>query len=103
MEPEIDGEQVKMLARAVQPIDGAVKDAAPAGLKIYVNEIRAFESIAKRLADTGGGRGGPVNLVMTIPELDKEAEIALPGEYPVTPAIKGAIKAATGVLHVEEF
>ena len=103
VEPEIDGEQVKMLARAVQPIDGAVKDAAPAGLKIYVNEIRAFESIAKRLADTGGGRGGPVNLVMTIPELDKEAEIALPGEYPVTPAIKGAIKAATGVLHVEEF
>ena len=103
VEPEIDGEQVKMLARAVQPIDGAVKDAAPAGLRIYVNEPRAFDSIAKRLADAPAGRGGPVNLVMTIPELDKEAEIALPGEYPVTPAIKGAIKAAQGVLHVEEF
>ncbi|MEL6793289.1 MAG: DNA polymerase III subunit alpha, partial [Pseudomonadota bacterium] len=107
VEPEIDGEQVKMLARAVQPIDGAVKDAAPAGLRIYVNEARAFESIQKRLADTPGGpgrsRGGPVNLVMTIPELDKEAEVALPGEYPVTPAIKGAIKAAPGVVHVEEF
>ncbi|MEM7524886.1 MAG: DNA polymerase III subunit alpha, partial [Pseudomonadota bacterium] len=105
VEPEIDGEQIKMLARAVQPIDGAVKDAAPAGLRIYVNEPRAFDSIAKRLAAAreGGGRGGPVNLVMTLPELEREAEVALPGDYPVSPAIRGAIKAAPGVIHVEEF
>jgi DNA polymerase-3 subunit alpha len=103
VEPEIDGEQVKMLARAVQPIDSAVKDAAPAGLRIYVNEMRAFESIRVRLAEAGKGRGGPVNIVLTLPELGQEAEIALPGEYPVSPAIRGAIKAASGVLHVEEF
>ena len=103
VEPEIDGEQVKMLARAVQPIDGAVKDAAPAGLRIYVNEERALESIRRRLADAQGGRGGPVNLVMSLPELGGEAEISLPGEYPVTPAMRGAIKAAPGVVHVEEF
>ncbi|QIE54556.1 DNA polymerase III subunit alpha [Pikeienuella piscinae] len=101
--PEIDGDQVKMLANSVQPIDGAVRDAAPAGLRIHVTEPRALESIRARLADAGQGRGGPVNIVVTLPESGQEVDIILPGEFPVTPAIRGAIKAATGVLHVEEF
>ena len=103
VEPEIDGEQVKMLARAVQPIDSAVKDAAPAGLRIFVSEPRALESIKARLDAVGPGRGGPVNLVFTLPEMDREVEVALPGDYPVSPQVKGAIKAAIGVVHLEEF
>ncbi len=103
VEPEIDGEQVKMLARAVQPIDSAVKDAAPAGLRIFVNEPRALDSIKARLDAVGAGRGGPVNLVFTLPEMDREVEVALPCDYPVTPQVKGAIKAAQGVVHLEEF
>ncbi|MEX2520642.1 MAG: DNA polymerase III subunit alpha [Paracoccaceae bacterium] len=101
--PEIDGDQVKFLVSACQPIDGAVADAAPAGLKIHVSEPRAFESIRARLADARKGRGGPVNIVLTLPETGREVEIQLPGEFPVTPAIRGAIKAAAGVVHVEEF
>ncbi|MEM7268822.1 MAG: DNA polymerase III subunit alpha, partial [Pseudomonadota bacterium] len=103
VDPEIDGEQVKMLARAVQPIDNAVKDAAPAGLRIFVNEAKALDSIKARLDAAGPGRGGPVNLVVTLPDTQREVEIALPGEYPVTPQIKGAIKAAQGVVHLEDF
>ncbi|MEO0359873.1 MAG: hypothetical protein AAF322_02135, partial [Pseudomonadota bacterium] len=59
--------------------------------------------LADAKSAAGAGRGGPVNLVMTLPDLDREAEIALPGDHPVTPAIRGAIKAAPGVVHVEEF
>ena len=92
-----------MLARAVQPIDNAVKDAAPAGLRIFVSEPRALESIKARLDAVGPGRGGPVNLVFTLPEMDREVELALPGDYPVSPQVKGAIKAANGVVHLEEF
>lgn len=92
-----------MLANAIQPIDNAVKDAAPAGLRIHVSDERALESIRARLDEAGEGRGGPVNIAFTLLEIGREVEIALPGEYPVTPAIKGAIKAANGVLHVEEF
>ncbi|MFV0472958.1 MAG: DNA polymerase III subunit alpha [Pikeienuella sp.] len=101
--PEIDGDQVKMLVNAVQPVDGAVRDAAPAGLKIHINEPRAYDSIRARLAEAGVGRGGPVNLVMLLPETGQEVELALPGEFPVTPAIRGAIKAAAGVIHIEDF
>ncbi|WP_340108585.1 DNA polymerase III subunit alpha [Pikeienuella sp. HZG-20] len=101
--PEIDGDQVKMLVDAVQPIDDAVRDAAPAGLRIHVTEMRALESIRARLDEAKGAHGGPVRLAFTLPELGREVEVALPGEYPVTPAIKGAIKAAHGVLYVDEF
>ncbi|MGB0854284.1 MAG: DNA polymerase III subunit alpha [Pikeienuella sp.] len=103
VDPEIDGEQVKMLVRSVQAIDNAVKDAAPAGLKIFVNEPRALESIKTRLSEAGQGRGGPVNIVITLPETSQEVELSLPGQFPITPQIKGAIKAAQGVVHLEEF
>jgi DNA polymerase-3 subunit alpha len=44
-----------------------------------------------------------VNLVLMAPDLPCEVELALPGEYPLTPQIAGAIKAAAGVVMVEEF
>lgn len=103
VDPEIDGDQVKMVARSVQAIDSAVKDAAPAGLRIWVNEVRALDSIKARLDAAGKGRGGPVNIVVSLPDKAQEVELSLPGEYPVTPQIKGAIKAAAGVVFLEEF
>ena len=102
------GDQVKMLLRAAQQIDVAVADAATMGLKIYVSDPAALPSIHARLEDSKKGaarRGGkgPVNLVLMAPDLPCEVELALPGEYPLTPQIAGAIKAAAGVVMVEEF
>ncbi len=37
------------------------------------------------------------------PDLPCEVEVALKSHYPLSPQIKGAIKAAPGVAHVEEF
>ena len=60
-----------------------------------------------RLAFTPGQgvrpKGGPVNLVLMAPDLPCEVEVRLPGEFPLTPQIAGAIKAAPGVVTVEEF
>ena len=58
-----------------------------------------------RLAFAGGARprGGPVNLVLMAPDLPCEVEMRLPGSFPLTPQIAGAIKAVEGVMAVEEF
>jgi DNA polymerase-3 subunit alpha len=77
-------------------------------LTIYVEEAAAMPSIQARLKQVAkmnrARRGeGPVHLVVAIPEAGQEVEIALPGNYPVGPEVKGALKAVPGVAMVEEF
>ncbi len=104
---DMEADQLKLLAQAVQPVDGAVADAAAMGLKIFVNDEKAVDSIATRLIEVSkdaGPRGrGPVHLVLTHPELPGEVEMALPNEYPLNPQVKGALKHIQGVQMVEEF
>ncbi len=101
----MEGDQLKLLARAFQAVDDVTAGAADAGLKIFVNEPEAMNSIKARLEDIAGpARGkGPVNLILLHPDLPGEIEIALPKDYPITPAMKGAIKHVQGVLEVEDF
>ena len=84
-----------------------VADAAAMGLKVYVNEEAAIPSIATRLGELkkdGRLKGrGPVHLVLSHPDLPGEVEVALTGDYPLNPQVKGAIKHIGGVLEVEEF
>ncbi|MHA3977806.1 DNA polymerase III subunit alpha [Halovulum sp. GXIMD14794] len=106
VEATYESEQLKLLARGVQTVDEAVMGAAPAGLKIFVDDPTALGSVATRLEEAAGGvkrAGGPVNLILMHPELPGEVEVELPKRYPVTPQIMGAIKHVPGVAHVEEF
>ena len=107
VEANVEADQLKLLARGVQPADVSVQDAAAMGLKIFVSDQAAITSISTRLNDktqAAPQRGrGPVHLVLSHPELPGEVEIALKGEYPMNPQIKGAIKHIAGVLDVEEF
>ena len=106
VEATYESEQLKLLARGVQTVDEAVMGAAPAGLKIFVDDATALGSVATRLEEAAGGArrgGGPVNLVLMHPDLPGEVEVELPKRYPVTPQVMGAIKHVPGVAHVEEF
>ena len=57
---------------------------------------------AARGGTAAARRGGPVNLVLMSPEFG-EVELRLPGEWPLNPQVAGALKAAPGVVSVEEF
>ncbi len=106
VEAEADGDQLKLLCRGVMAVDDVVADAAAAGLRVFVAEERALTSVRTRLEEARQGarrRGGPVEIVLSDPALGAEVELALPGEWPVTPQVIGAIKAAPGVSHVEAF
>ena len=107
VEATSEGDTLKLLARAVQPIDAIVADAGVAGLRIHIGAAGALPSVAALLARMaeGGGAGvrAPISLCVAEPDMGQEIDITLPTPYPVTPQIKGALRAVQGVLMVEEL
>ena len=107
VEANIEGDQLKLLARGVQPVDGAVADAASVGLRVYVNDADAIEAVAGVLERSKQGAErrarGPVNLLLMHPDLPGEVEMALGEGYNVNPQVRGALRSLGGVVMVEEF
>jgi DNA polymerase-3 subunit alpha len=108
VEAEPGDEASRLMLRGVQPVEEVMEGAAAAGLAVHVEDAAALASIRARLEQCGKlqrtGRGaGPLHLVVALPETGQEVEIALPGNYPVGPEIKGALKAVPGVAMVVEF
>ncbi len=96
-----DGEGVKLLANSVASPDAAIAQAGAADLRIHLNRPEAIPSLAALLASVQGRVKAQITLC--IPEEDgREIDLLLPQSYPVTPQIKGAIKAMQGVVMVEE-
>ena len=93
VEATMESDQLKLLGRSVTPLDTAVVDVGSMGLKVFVEEESAVQSVARVLHDLPKGNAGkgPIQLCLMNPDLPGEIEIDLPGNYPVTPQIKGAI------------
>ncbi|GGE37719.1 DNA polymerase III subunit alpha [Actibacterium pelagium] len=106
-EATFEAEQVKLLARAVQPIDTVVADAGGAGLKVYLDEPTAINAVASLLdrakSETNLRGRGPVQFCLMHPDLPGEVDVDLDDDFPINPQIKGAIKSLPGVLQVEEI
>jgi DNA polymerase-3 subunit alpha len=106
VEAEPGGDQLKLLCKGVTDVDAVAADAAAAGLRVWVRDAAALPSLKARLDDARpprGRRGGPVEIVLSDAELGAEVELCPPGDFAVTPAMRGAIKAIEGVALVEEF
>ncbi len=107
VEATMEAEQLKLLARSVQPADTVVADAGATGLRIFVDSEAAIPSVANVLASTDDlkqrtGRG-PIRFCLMDQGLPGEVEIETGHDYPVTPKIKGAIKSLSGVVTVEDL
>ena len=107
VEAEAGAESARLMLRGVQPVEAVTADAAATGLRVFVEAPEALSSVRARLeAGASATRiraEGPVHLVMRLPERDEEIELVLPGAWKIGPEIRGALKAAPGVAHVEEF
>ena len=91
-----------LMAEAIRPVDKVVANSA-AGLRVFVEKSESLQNIEAQLANAGTkpGQGGNVSLIF---QNDlHEIEMRLPGSYAVTPRVSGAIKALSGVLHVEDL
>ena len=103
VEAHLEGETLKLLARGAQPIDQVAAQAGGASLRIYLEGAGAVASVASILGRLEPGRTkGQVIICITDPDLGQEIDMVLPQDYPITPQVKGAIKAVGGVLLVEE-
>ena len=106
LEARFNEGQFDPVARSVTPMDGMVAEAGGSGLRIFVESAEAAPSVAailERAKGESGIRGrGPVHLCLMAPDLPGEVEMLLGEDFPVTPQIKGALKAVGGVMTVEE-
>ena len=107
VEATMEAEQLKLLCRSVQPMDGAVAQAGGAGLRIYLDTPLAIEPVATVLREaaraTKLGAKGPISFCLLDDSLPGEVDMDLGQNFPVTPQIKGALKSLEGVLMVEDL
>ena len=101
VEATLEGDTLKLLARGVQPIDTVADAGGPMAYRIHLNHPSAAASIAALFATVEGRTRAQVTLCVPDDE-GREVDLLLPHPYPVTPKIKGAIKAMQGVVLVEE-
>jgi DNA polymerase-3 subunit alpha len=99
---ELEGDSLKLLAQSVAPIDAVAAQAGARPIRIHLAGIEAVPSLASLLARVEDRVRAQVTLCVSTPD-GREIDIDLPDPYPVSPQIKGAIKAMHGVVAVEEL
>ena len=104
-EATLEADQLKLLARAITPVDNAIAGEA-SGLRVFIDDplgIASIESLMERTAaDAGKAAKGPIHLCLMAPDLPGEVEVILGDNFPVSPQIKGALRSLEGVMDVEE-
>jgi DNA polymerase III subunit alpha len=95
VEADIEGEDIKLRLQGVEALDKAAA-AVVQGVQIFVRDAAPIESIAKRLERKGKA---PVLLTL-ITESGREVDVELGKNFIMTPQIKGALKAVSGVVDV---
>ena len=96
-----DGE-VRFFGDAAERIDSVIDDAA-AGLRVHLSPKSVeLESIKKRLAPAASAKGGGEITLVAALDGKAEVEMRLPGRYRLDASLRGALKAAQGVLMLED-
>ncbi len=113
VEATLEGDQLKLLARSVAPIDSVVADIGGMTLEVHIDRAEAFDLVKSVLEQAReaarGARPGEVSIVIRLPRPDPPdpaapAEVVLdfPLSWPLTPQIKGALRSLPGVVDVLE-
>jgi DNA polymerase-3 subunit alpha len=97
-----DGDGVKLLANGVTPIDQVADQAGAQAIRIHLNRADAVGSLAALLTKLEGRTRAEVTLCLP-DDQGREIDVTLPQPYPVTPQVRGAIKAMQGVVLVEDI
>jgi DNA polymerase III subunit alpha len=98
VEADVENDEVRLRLQSAEVLDRAAA-SVQTGLSVFLRDSAALNSIAQRLKN--GGRA-PVKLILQLPG-GREVDIALGGNFTITPQIKGAIKAIPGVVDVQDY
>ncbi|WP_136682464.1 DNA polymerase III subunit alpha [Falsirhodobacter xinxiangensis] len=104
VEANLEGDTLKLLARAVEDIDSVAAQGGGKGFRVHLDRAEAAASVAALFARVEAGARGRGEIVFCVTDPDgREIDLRLRERYPVTPQIKGAIKAMQGVVLVEDL
>ncbi len=101
VEANLEGDTLKLLCRAAQPIDQVAAEGGASALRIHLNKAEAAAAVAALFGRVEGKNRAQITICVP-DEKGREIDLTLPQPYPITPQIKGAIKAMAGVVLVEE-
>ncbi|MGZ9811940.1 DNA polymerase III subunit alpha [Pseudoroseicyclus sp. H15] len=106
VEATMESDQLKLLARGVQPVDNMLAGAGSEGLRLFIDAVDVVPTIASVLGraktEKVPGARGPVFLCLMADGLPGEVEMDCGDIYPVSPQIKGALRSLPGVVEVQE-
>jgi DNA polymerase-3 subunit alpha len=100
---ELQGDDVRVRIHGVESLDEAAS-RTQRGLRVFLKSSEPIDLLTKRLAPNGGKveKLGEVSFVLGLAD-GSEVEVKLPGRYPISPQIAGAMKAVPGVVAVQEM
>jgi DNA polymerase-3 subunit alpha len=98
VEAEVNGEEVRMSLQGLEPLEKVAAQVVQ-GIRIFVRDAGSIGAISQRLAP--GGKAPATLTLMT--DSGREVEIDLGSRFAITPQVKGAIKAITGVVDVHDL
>ncbi len=100
---ELQGEDVRVRIHGAESLDEAASKTQR-GLRVFLKTSEPIDLVKKRLAPNGGKaeKLGEVSFVLALAD-GSEVEVKLPGRYPISPQIAGAMKAVPGVVAVQEM
>ena len=95
------GGEMRLFGDEADPI-AKVAEAGGAGLRVHVSPGSAdVEALKARLRPAASERGGELCLVAAL-EGGREVELKLPGRFRFDAALRGSLKTAPGVMHLED-
>ncbi|MFD1794483.1 DNA polymerase III subunit alpha [Paracoccus aurantiacus] len=99
---EPQGDEIKMLARSVQPLDAAIANVGPAELVLEVVSSLDFGDLKQTLTRLDKDRGRRGKLILRIHEGDEVYDVEVSDRAPVSPGARQRLRVVPGVLQVLE-
>ena len=93
-------DDIRLTASRAELLDDVAAHAA-AGLRIFLGDARAVETLAAVFREHGARGKGRVSLVLDAG--DREVELELGAGYAISPAMRGAVKSIPGIVDVQDL
>jgi DNA polymerase-3 subunit alpha len=98
----LEGEEVRARIQTAEPLEDALARHRN-DMRLVLRDTAPLVTVQERLRAPGGfGRGeGEVSLILLLDGDAREVEVKLPGRYPASAQIAGALRAVPGVIEVQ--
>ena len=100
VEARAEGENLRLTAQTIQALDQVAAQQA-ASLQVWVEGPEPVREL-RRILGTGANGKASVSIVVRPGPAAREVEIALPGKFALTPAVREAIARTHGVAALRE-